>query len=74
MSTWTHERAKVAALTRGVRAGERPADDPELIEAYQNLHALRLEEHVRKALAAAPRPSDEQLQRIAQILLTGVAS
>ena len=71
MSTWQSERATIAAITRGICAGERPADDPALEEAYRNLHALRLEEHVLKALATAPRPSDEQLQNIAQILLTG---
>jgi hypothetical protein len=74
MSTWTHERAKIAALTRGIRAGERPADDPELETAYRNLRALRLEKHVRDVLATAPRPSDEQLQRIAAILLAGGAA
>jgi cytochrome c553 len=71
LSTWQHERAKIGAITRGIRAGERPADDPELDEAYRNLHALRLEEAVLKALATAPRPSDDQLQSIAALLLAG---
>jgi len=34
---------------------------------------LQLERHVRKVLANAPRPSDERLQRIAAILLSGGA-
>jgi hypothetical protein len=71
MPTWQSERAKIAALTRGIRAGERDADDPELDEAYRNFHALRLEEHVRKVLAEAPRPTDERLQSIAAMLLAG---
>ena len=54
-----------------VKNGERPADDLALLQARQNLKALRLEEHVRKMLAAAPRPSDEQLQRVAALLLAG---
>jgi hypothetical protein len=64
--SWTTERARIAGLSR-----DRARDDPELVTAYQNLHALRLEEHIRKVLATAPRPSDEQLQRIAALLLAG---
>ena len=61
-----HHRAKIAALSR-----DRLPDDPELVAARQNLAALRLEEHVCKVLAAAPRPTDEQLQRIAALLRAG---
>lgn len=67
--SWTAERARIAGMTRS-----RPADDPELVEARQNLKALRLEEHVRKVLAEAPRPTEEQLQRIASLLRTGGAA
>lgn len=66
--SWTHERAKVAALSRSVAAGERPPDDPELIEARRNLCALRLEEHVRKVVAKAPPLTPDQRDRIAAIL------
>ena len=69
-----HHRARTAALTRAIRNGERPPDDADLIDARQNLTALRLEEHVRRVLATAPRPSDEQLQHIATILLSGGAA
>jgi hypothetical protein len=69
--SWTHERARVAALTRCVKAGERGADDAELVAAKQNLKTLRLEEHVRRVLADAPRPTDEQLTRIAALLRVG---
>lgn len=64
-----HHRARVAALSR-----DRAPDDPDLLAARQSLKALRLEEHVRKALAEAPRPTDNQLARIAALLRTGGAS
>lgn len=67
--SWTSERAKVAARHRW-----NQGDGPEAVEAGRNLAALRLEEHVLKVLATAPRSSDEQLQRIAAILLSGGAS
>lgn len=62
----TFERAKYAALHRW-----NQGDGPEAEQARRNLAALGLEEHVLKVLAAAPRPSDEQLERIASILLSG---
>lgn len=67
-SSWTRERAKVASLTRS-----RTADDPELIDARRNLCALRLEDHVARVLAEAPKLSDEQLGRIASLLRAGDA-
>ena len=57
-------RGLVAAYSRS-----RADDDPEYIAARQNLAALQLERHVQKVLATAPRPSDEQLQRIAGLLV-----
>lgn len=68
MSTWTHERARIASLSRS-----RKPDDPELIEARRNLRAVRLAEHVTKALAAAPPLTDEQRQSIARLLTGGGA-
>ena len=58
-----HNRAVIAARVRAIRNSEIPADDPVIVEARQNLAALNLEDHVRKALAKAPKPTDEQLQR-----------
>ena len=55
MSKWTTERARYAALTRS-----REPDDPDLIKARQNLHALRLKDHVQDTL---PELSDDQRQR-----------
>lgn len=69
--SWTRERAKVAALSRCVAAGERQADDPDLIEAKRNLRALRLEEHVRNVVDAAPPLTPAQRDRIAAILRGG---
>ncbi len=48
MSTWMHERAKVASLTRS-----RPADDPDLIEARRNLKAERLADYIIRVVADA---------------------
>jgi hypothetical protein len=69
--SWTRERAKVAALSRCVATGERPADDPELLEARRNMRALRLEEHVQKVIAEAPPLTAEQRDHIAAILRGG---
>lgn len=71
--SWTRERARVAALSRCVAAGERAADDPDLLEAKRNLRAMRLEEHVAKVVAEAPPLTVEQRDRIAAILRGGVA-
>lgn len=66
MSTWTHERARIASLSRS-----RKPDDPELIEARRNLRAFRLADHVAKALEGAPPLTDEQRQSIARLLMGG---
>jgi len=68
--SWTSERARVGALARCVKTGERPPDDPELIEARRNLCALKLEEHMRLALAAVPTMTDEQIKRLIDLLKT----
>jgi hypothetical protein len=70
-SSWTSERARIAALKRGIRAGERPANDPALTEAYRNLRALRLEEHVAEILAGWPRLTDSQIYNVVAILRAG---
>lgn len=66
--SWRSKRARYAALVRGVRAGERPPDDPALIETRRDLAALRLEEHVLRVLADAPPLTDEQRTRLAELL------
>jgi hypothetical protein len=64
MSSWTHERARVAILTRN----GRPSDDPELIEARRNLKAIRLTEHVQRVVDTAPPLTAEQRSTIAALL------
>jgi hypothetical protein len=64
--SWTHERARVAALSR-----DREPDDPALIEARRNLRAERLANHVRRVVAEAPPLSTEQRERIAALLRAG---
>lgn len=64
--SWTTERARVASLTRS-----RKPDDPDLIEARRNLRALRLVEHVQKALADAPPLTNEQRETVARLLIGG---
>jgi len=61
--SWTHERARVAALTRS-----RPAGDPDLIRARQNLKAERLADHIRETVDAAPPLTVEQRDRLALLL------
>ena len=68
-----HHRARIASIKRSIKAGERPPDDPDLIDAQQGLATARLAEHVERVLATFPRPTDEQLDRIAALLRTGAA-
>lgn len=67
-TSWRTERARIAGMSS---RPNRPPDDPELIEARRNLRALRLEDHVRKVLAGAPPLTDEQRERIAELLRAG---
>lgn len=68
-------RAKIAALTRAVRNGERPADCPELKQARRDLaYASVLDDAEKLAAKAAQLVADwpdltrEQLDRIAGVL------
>lgn len=69
-----HHRARIAGITRAVRKGERPADDPELPQAQRDLRAEVLASHVEKVLAQAPPLTETQRDRIAAILRSGAAS
>lgn len=66
--SWTHERARVASLSRS-----RSATDPDLVEARSRLRAARLEDHIKKALEDAPPLTTEQRERIARLLVGGAA-
>ena len=68
MSAWTHERARVASLSRS-----RTDDDPELVEARRNMRAERLADHIQKVVAEAPPLSNEQREKLA-LLLRGRAA
>lgn len=68
MSTWTHERARIAALSRS-----RAADDPEIVDARRNMRAERLAQHVAEVVAKAPPLTKEQRQRIAALLTSSAA-
>ena len=66
MSSWTHERARVASLTRS-----RQSDDPELVAARQNLRAERLADYITRTVDAAPPLTREQRDRLALLLRAG---
>ncbi|WP_076245133.1 hypothetical protein [Mycobacterium sp. SP-6446] len=66
--SWESERARVAALARCVKNGERSPEDPDLIEARRNLRALKLEEHMRLALSAIPSMTDDEIEHLISLL------
>jgi hypothetical protein len=57
-------RAKVGGLV-----AHREADDPELLDARQELKAAMLRRHIRKVVAEAPPLSDDQRSALALLLL-----
>lgn len=65
--TWTHHRARVAALSR-----DRRPDDPDLVDARRDLRAERLADQIRKTVDAAPPLSRDQLDRLAVLLRGGM--
>lgn len=66
-----HHRARIAALKRGIRAGERLADDPELQQTVDALRNVMLRERAQQIVADWQPLTDQQRQDIAAILLTG---
>ena len=74
---FTHHRARVAGLRRAVRNGERPANDPELVEAYASLAKHRTQDRtaelVDELVATAPPFTDGQRAAISALLRTGGA-
>lgn len=62
----THERARVASLTRS-----RTPDDPDLLDARRNLTAANLAAYIKRTVDAAPPLSPEQRQRLAALLSGG---
>jgi hypothetical protein len=66
ISNWTHERARVASLSRS-----RNDDDPDLVNARRNLKAERLALHIARIVAEAPTLTGEQRDRLALLLRGG---
>lgn len=66
--SWTHERARIASLSRS-----RAADDPELIDARRNLRAERLADYIRKTVDEAPPLTPAQRDRLSVLLRGGAA-
>jgi len=63
LSTWTHERARVASLSRS-----RTPDDPELIDARQKLRTERAAAYITKTVDAAPPLTPAQLNKLCLLL------
>jgi len=61
--SWTHERARVASLTRS-----RPGNDPDLLNARRNLAEARLADYITRTVAAAPPLTEAQRSRLALLL------
>lgn len=61
--SWTHERARVASLSRS-----RSHDDPELVDARRRMRAERLADYIRRTVDAAPPLTAEQRDRLALLL------
>ncbi len=61
-----HLRGRVAALTRGVRAGERT--QAELDEARSALLEVQTVNHIERALAQVPTLSREARDRLIELL------
>jgi hypothetical protein len=64
--SWTHERAKIAALTR-----RRPPDHPDVVEARRSLRAERLAAKITETVAGWPPLTEQQKASLAILLLGG---
>ncbi|MGH3633927.1 MAG: hypothetical protein ACRDTS_07515 [Mycobacterium sp.] len=63
-----HHRARVGALQRCVKTGERKADDPEYLAAKRDLAAANIEVYIERQLAKAPPLTDQQRTELADLL------
>jgi hypothetical protein len=62
--------AELAGRAGGLKA-QRPADDPERIEAEQEHRTAQLEAHLQEVLGRAPRLTEQQLDRLVAIIRSG---
>ena len=65
----SHERARVATLSRS-----RTSDDPELLDARRALRTELLAEHIAREVARAPKLTEAQRSRLADLLRPSVAT
>ncbi len=66
--SWTYERARIASLTRS-----RTANDPELIQAKENLKRIRFEQKIHDLLASV-QLSQTDLDSLAEKVRTSLVS
>lgn len=59
-------RAAVAGLTRSVKYGERPVED--LLVAREDLERAKISARIDELVAAAPKLTDSQRTRLAELL------
>lgn len=67
--SWTHERARIASLSRS-----RTPDDPELIDARQKLRTERAADYIKRTVDAAPPLTSAQLNKLRLLLGGGDAA
>ncbi len=67
--SWTAERARIAGLSRS-----RTADDPDLINARQNLRVERAADYIKRTVDAAPPLTAAQRNKLCLLLGGGDAS
>lgn len=66
--SWTHERARIAALSRS-----REPDDPDLAAARRRLRVERLADSIEKSVAAWPPFTDDDIAWLSRKLRGGTA-
>jgi hypothetical protein len=64
----TTARAKIGALSRCIKNGERQPDDPEYLAAKRDLAATSIEEYIERTIAKAPPLTAEQSTQLAELL------
>jgi hypothetical protein len=69
VSAFNHHRGRVAALSRS-----RTADDPELVDARQNMRAERLADYITRVVDTMPPLTPAQRDRLALLLRGGDAA
>jgi hypothetical protein len=66
--SWTKARSELAIMAK-----THAPSDPAMVEKRQELRALKLEDHVKRVISQAPPLTDEQRERIANLLMAGGA-